>query len=216
MLIDHWPLVGLRLLTSRLELRLPVPEELAGLADLAAEGVHDPTAMPFSTPWTDQPPADRARSVLQYAWSRLAAWTPDDWELNLAVFEGDRVLGTQSISARRFAVLGQVETGSWLGRRYHGRGVGTEMRTAVLHLAFAGLDADEAISSAFDDNPASTGVSTKLGYRDDGVERVVRRGSPGTMRRFRLPRAAWRDPYPVEIIGLTACLPLFGRPAATG
>ncbi len=39
------------------------------------------------------------------------------------------------------------------------------MRAAVLHLAFAGLEAEYADSDAFTDNAASLGVSRKLGYR---------------------------------------------------
>lgn len=38
MLIDHWPLLGLRLTSPGLELRLPSEEELGELADLAADG----------------------------------------------------------------------------------------------------------------------------------------------------------------------------------
>jgi len=45
------------------------------------------------------------------------------------------------------------------------------MRAAVLHLAFAGLDADEAISGALEHNHASLAISHKLGYHDDGHER---------------------------------------------
>lgn len=56
MLVDHIPLVALRLTTPRLELRLPEPEEVAALGELAAEGIHDPDVMPFLVPWTDQPP----------------------------------------------------------------------------------------------------------------------------------------------------------------
>lgn len=57
MLTDHWPQLGLRLSTTRLELRLPTGEELAELADLAAQGIHEPDRMPFTVPWTDLPPA---------------------------------------------------------------------------------------------------------------------------------------------------------------
>jgi hypothetical protein len=39
MLIDHFPLVGLRLTTPRLELRLPSPEELARTIPVAVEGL---------------------------------------------------------------------------------------------------------------------------------------------------------------------------------
>jgi hypothetical protein len=82
MLVDHYPLAGLRLTTPRLELRLPTGEELSRLADLAADGIHDPEVMPFVVPWTDQEPAERARSVVQFHWLRLGSSTPQDWSLN--------------------------------------------------------------------------------------------------------------------------------------
>ena len=72
MLTDVWPLFGLVLRTPRLELRLPSLEQLAALAELADEGVHDPAAMPFLVPWTDLPPGPRGRSVLQHQWRQWA------------------------------------------------------------------------------------------------------------------------------------------------
>jgi RimJ/RimL family protein N-acetyltransferase len=214
MLIHHWPLLGLRLSTPRLELRLPDDTELAELADLAAEGIHEPDRMPFIVPWTDLPPAQRARSVVQHHWRCAGNWSPDDWALNLAVFEGGRVVGLQAVTARDFAVLRQVGTASWLGTRHQGRGIGTEMRAAVLHLAFAGLNALEAVSGSFEDNPSSHNVSRKHGYEPDGIERLVVRGRPVTMRRLRLSRARWeaRHHVPVSTDGLSPCLPLFGLP----
>jgi RimJ/RimL family protein N-acetyltransferase len=65
---------------------------------------------------------------------------------------------------RTITALGTVGTFSWLGPGYRGRGLGTEMRAAVLHLAFAGLGAREAASEAFTDNHASNRVSQALGY----------------------------------------------------
>lgn len=214
MLIDHWPLLGLRLSTARLELRLPSGEELAELADLAAQGVHEPDRMPFSVPWTDLPPAERARSVVQHHWLRLGNWTPADWALNLAVFEAGRIVGLQTVAARDYAVLREVNTGSWLGLRHHGRGIGTEMRAAVLQLAFAGLGAAEATSGAFADNASSYRVSDKLGYRQDGIERHVVRGRAVTMRRLRITRAQWQAHHPTDVAvgGLEPCLPLLGLP----
>ncbi|MGW0730765.1 GNAT family N-acetyltransferase [Streptomyces mirabilis] len=212
MLIDHWPLLGLRLTTPRLELRLPSGEELSELADLAAQGVHDPDRMPFSVPWTDLPPRERARSVVQHYWLRLGNWTPDNWALNLAVFEHGQIVGQQTIAARNYATLREVDTGSWIGLRHQGRGIGTEMRAAVLHLAFAGLKAAEATSGAFADNPSSFRVSSKLGYEPDGIERLTVRGQVTVMRRLRLSRARWEEHQQasVSIDGLSACLPLLG------
>ncbi|UED88343.1 GNAT family N-acetyltransferase [Streptomyces profundus] len=214
-MIDHWPLLGLRLDTPRLRLRLPGPEELAELADLAAAGLHDPELMPFSVPWSDLPPAERARSVVQHHWRRLGNWTPDNWQLNLTVFEDGRAVGRQSLWARDFRSLREVATASWVGRAHQGRGIGTEMRAAVLTLAFDGLGAGDAVSGAFQDNPASHRVSTKLGYVADGVERQLVRGRPAVMRRVRLTADRWRtvEHHRATLTGLAPCLPLFGLPA---
>ncbi|KAB8160139.1 GNAT family N-acetyltransferase [Streptomyces sp. 3MP-14] len=218
MLIDHWPLAGLRLRTPRLELRLPDDEELAGLAELAAAGVHPPAEMPFVTPWTDQPPEKLRPATIQYHWGARAALTPERWELHLGVFEDGRLVGTQSLMANDFAVLRETNSGSWLGLAHQGRGIGTEMRAAVLELAFAGLGAEQAISAAMADNAGSLRVSAKLGYQDDGIARLVVRGRAVTERRLRLTRDRWlaHRRTPVEISGLEPCLALLGadgRPA---
>ncbi|MER6447240.1 GNAT family N-acetyltransferase [Streptomyces venezuelae] len=212
MLIDYWPLLGLRLTTPRLELRLPRSDELAALADLARDGVHDPSQMPFSSGWTDLPGTERARSVVQHHWLRLGNWKPDDWSLNLAVFLGGRPVGIQAMAARRFTPAREVNTASWLGLSHQSQGIGTEMRAAVLHLAFAGLGAEEATTGAFADNAPSLAVSRKLGYVPDGIERRVVRGEVVIMQRLRLPRDLWRPALAkdTEIIGLLPCLQLFG------
>jgi len=42
---------------------------------------------------------------------------------------------------------------------HQGQGIGREMREAILHLAFAGLGAQEALSGAFEDNVSSLATS---------------------------------------------------------
>ncbi len=215
MLTDVWPLFGLVLRTPRLELRLPSLEQLAALGELADEGVHDPTLMPFTTPWTDQPPGARGRAVVQYQWGQWSALTPARWTLGFAVLEAGEPVGMQDAGGTDFAVTREVHTGSWLGRRHHGRGIGTEMRAAVLHLAFAGLGAEYATSAAATDNPASLAVSRKLGYAEDGIERIAVRGALSEHVRLRLDRAAWaaHRTVPVEIEGLEPCRPVLSASA---
>jgi RimJ/RimL family protein N-acetyltransferase len=208
----YWPLSGLRLRTGQLELRLPDEGDLEVLAALAEVGVHDPAVQPFNVPWTDAEPSARALGTMQYHWRCWGSWSPADWSLNLVAVADGAVVGTQGIGARDFAVLREVGTGSWLGRPYQGRGIGTQMRAAVLALAFDGLGAEFATSGAFGDNAASLGVSRKLGYRDDGMERYPIRGKPADVLRLRLDRASWMKhrACEVRIDGLDACLPLFG------
>jgi RimJ/RimL family protein N-acetyltransferase len=140
--------------------------------------------------------------------------------VEFAVLRGGEPLGIQAIDATDFAVTRELASGSWLGRRHHRQGVGTEMRAAVLHLAFAGLGAEWATSVSASDNAASIGVSRKLGYADDGIEVSVARGAARVDRRFRLDRATWaaHRSVPVEIEGLEPCRPLLGAvsPAAAG
>lgn len=208
----HWPLLDLRLTTPRLELRLPGPDDLDQLADRALEGVHDPERMPFFVPWTDLPSDELGGQVVRYQLGVMSQWRPEQWSCNFAVAHEGRVIGVQELSATDYAVTREVSSGSWLGLRYQGRGLGTEMRAAVLHLAFAGLDALTAVSSAFTDNPASLAVSRKLGYRPDGLAVQARRGERAVQQRLRLDRADFACPVPVTITGLEPCRPHFGLP----
>ena len=84
------------------------------------------------------------------------------------------------------------------------------MRAAALHLAFAGFDATDAVSGAFDDNVSSLRVSEKLGYEPDGIERLAAHGRATTTRRLRLTRDRWQatDRVPVTVTGLAPCRPL--------
>ena len=96
---------------------------------------------------------------------------------------------------------------------YQGRGLGTEMRAAVLGLAFDHLGAERARSEAFTDNPASLGVSRRLGYREDGSRTVVVRGRPRQQTRLLLHRAdfqAHRPAWTPTVTGLDACRALLG------
>jgi RimJ/RimL family protein N-acetyltransferase len=212
MTTQHWPLTGLRLATPRLELRWPTLADLEELAGLAAQGVHDPAVQPFMNAWTDGGPAERAQRTLQYHWRQWGSWQPADWSLNMVAVRDGAVVASQGMGGRDYAMLREVSTGSWVGLEHQGQGIGTEMRAAVLHLAFAGLGARYATSGAFEDNAASLAVSRKLGYADDGIERFAVRGRPVVSRRLRLDRAAWEAhrAIPVEIIGLPACQSDFG------
>lgn len=195
MLADLWPTYGLRIRTPRLCLRLPTPDELAALAELAGRGVHRPDERPFLTPWAEGTPTDRARAVLSGHWGQLADWQPSDWRLGLGVFLRDDVpVGMVTLRARDFRVLREVTTSSWLGLEHQGHGVGTEARAGLLALAFDHLGATDATTEVFPDNHASQGVSRKLGYLPDGISRDARGEEPLVSDRLRLTSEGWASP----------------------
>ena len=123
-----------------------------------------------------------------------------------------RVIGTQELAAKEFPTTRSVTSGSWLTAAAQGRGIGTEMRAAVLHLAFAGLGALEARTSAWIDNPASQRVSQRIGYVPNGEQLVARRGEPTCHLNYRLTREAWsRNQFDgIAVHGLEPCLALLG------
>jgi RimJ/RimL family protein N-acetyltransferase len=197
----------LRVRTPRLELRLPALEELDTLREVALVGVHPPELMPFTVPWTDDPELAGFRD---YHEMRRREWRPDAWHLELGVWLEGEPVGGQGMESENFAATRVVGTGSWLGQRFQGQGIGTEMRTAVLELAFRGLGAEAARSGAIDGNVASLRVSAKLGYGPVGRGKVSPRGVEVGHTDVELRREDWKPPFAVEIGGLGPCLPLFG------
>jgi RimJ/RimL family protein N-acetyltransferase len=128
----------------------------------------------------------------------------DDWNINLAVIADGEVVGASGLGGVKFPTTRWFETGSWLGSPHQGRGLGTELRVATLHLGFLGFDALIAGTGAFDDNAASLAVTRKLGYVPNGLEHIDRRGERAAVHKFRMARDHFlaevrRDD--VEIVG---------------
>ncbi len=206
-----WPLFDLVVRTPRLELRLPREEEFPALVALIDGGIHDPGSMPFFVPWTDEEPDRRARATAQWLWGHRATWSPEKWTFTAAAFVDGQPVGMQDLESEHFRAVRSVDTGSWLGRAHQGQGLGREMREAVLHLAFAGLGAEEALSGAFEDNEASLATSRTIGYEENGEARGPRRDGSGRTIRFRLSRQRWepRRRHDIEIFGLEECFDMF-------
>jgi RimJ/RimL family protein N-acetyltransferase len=207
-----WPLYGLRLRSEQLVLRLPRDADLPAFIDLAKDGIHPPDEMPFGVAWSVMPSPAFERGFVQHHWLMRATWTPEAWTLNLMVELDGWAIGTQTLAAKEFAIHRTVDTGSWLGQAFQGRGFGKEMRSAVLSLAFDGLGARFAESSAFLDNLKSNGVSRALGYAQNGRGSLAPQGVARETQQFRMTLDDWRSrPRPaVEIDGLDACRGLFG------
>lgn len=168
--------------------------------------------MPFLTAWTDQPPDDLVRNSVQHFWRARAQLTATDWSVNFLVRHGGQVVGVQELSGKQFAITREVSTGSWLGLSHQRQGFGTEMRVAVLLLAFDHLSASIARSGAFADNAASLRLSEKLGYRTDGANTFARRGVAATEVRLVLeePSRFVRPDWTLQVDGLDGCRQMLG------
>jgi RimJ/RimL family protein N-acetyltransferase len=212
MLSEHWPLFDLRIRTPRLELRYPSDDDLAALADLAREPVHDADFMPFTSTWTRAGSPLREQNALRHWWRLRADVDVNAWTLPFIVLDAGQPVGVQDLKGIRFAVTRSVFTGSWLVQRHQGQGVGKEMRAAVLHLAFAGFGALEAHTSAFEDNSPSLGVTRSLGYSSNGSQIDDREGTATRHLRFVLTRAAWEHQLRSDIVveNLETCKDFLG------
>jgi RimJ/RimL family protein N-acetyltransferase/predicted GNAT family acetyltransferase len=183
------PLTRLRLRTPRLELRLATRAEARRLFAVAEAGVHDPGVMPFEIPWTD------ALDVDDFL-GHVTGSTPDS--IRFVAFLDGAPIGVQGIDVHPE----WVSTGSWLGAEFQGRGLGTEMRAAVLTYAFEVRDAAVARSGAIQGNPQSLGVSRKLGYEIVGSHVVSPRGEPVEHTDVELRRERFHSPVPVTVDGV--------------
>lgn len=176
-LVRVWPLFGLVITTPRLVLTPVRDEHLPELVDAVLAGIHDPSEMPFSVPWTDAPRHVLITETAKHQWRTRAEVSALAWTINFAVLHEGRVIGVQDLTSRAFPLLRRVGSGSWLTGSSQGRGLGTEMRAAVLQFAFDHLGATSAVSEAADWNRASLGVSRRLGYIPNGT--TLLEGRPG-------------------------------------
>jgi RimJ/RimL family protein N-acetyltransferase len=204
---ELWPVRRIVVRAPTFELRVPDEADLEAAAQIAARGIYDPQNrfIPRSpvAGWTDLPSPDAERAFLQYVWAALADWRPERWNLLMVAVVDERVIGVQEIGAKDAAISRTVSTGSWIGREHQRQGWGTEMRRAVLHLAFTGLGADYAESAAWEANAASLGVSRAMGYQENGTTIRAFDGRRQRQLNLILPRTAFvQSTDDIEIAGL--------------
>jgi len=199
------PLLGLRIEAGPVELRGITDDLLGPLADLALDGIHDADAMPFYVPWSIAPRDELPGNFAKFHWSQRSSFSERRWACDLAVFFEGELVGCQGFSTSDYLVTRTGETGSWLARRFQGRGIGTAMRQVICAFVFDHLDAEYVTSGAFTDNPASRAVSRKVGYTENGWRRVERMGAVATVQELVLePGSLVRYEHELRVTGLEA------------
>ncbi|SEQ21068.1 GNAT family protein [Arthrobacter sp. OV608] len=191
---DVWPLFGLRLTTPRLELRPILDQDIPAAVEAAHSGIHEPGRNPFSTAWAEAPIHELGPRMAQWHWRCRAECTPESWTLLLGIWHDGEFIGCQDVGAKDFAALKTVSTGSWLKQSMQGRGLGKEMRAAVVLYAFDWLGAEVAESEAALWNEASIGVSRSLGYDLNGITRKAWGPKVETVQHVRLTPEAFKRP----------------------
>lgn len=213
----RYPAFDVSVTTPRLELRGATDELLGRLAPLVREGKTAAHPLPYDDPMSlyESDPDQRVQRWLQGIWRGRGRVEPDSWRLYFAVVVDGEPVGMQDLIGDRFATFGTVTTFSWLSADARGRGLGREMREAVLHLAFEGFGAREAGSDAFVDNAGSNAVSRALGYRENGTDWDTRQGEPAPIQRWRLVRESWlpRRRSDIALHGVVACRQLLSIPS---
>lgn len=213
--MENYPPLRLRVTTPRLALHGATDELLDRLAPAVRDGEAMAEPAPFDDPisFYEEDPQLRVAKWLRGIWRGRGKVDADTWRLYFVVMVDGEPVGMQDLCGERFADFGIVTSFSWLSRGARGKGLGKEMRQAVLHLAFAGLDARTAESDAFIDNAGSNGVSRALGYQTNGTTWDTRRGETAVIQRWRLTREAWEarrreDIALAEVAGTRAILGL--------
>jgi RimJ/RimL family protein N-acetyltransferase len=208
-----YPPLNVQVRTPRLELLGATDELLTQLLPAVREGIADEEPLPFDDPMSlyEENP-EREWRLLRAIWAGRGRVDPHWWRLYFVGVVGGEPVGMQDLVGVDFSSFRTVSTFSWLRPPCRGKGLGREMRSAILHLAFAGFGAQEARSEAFVDNEASNGVSRSLGYEPNGTDWATRRGDPAPLVRWRLTRDRWeryrRDD--VELEGVDACRSVLG------
>lgn len=210
----YWPLFDLGLSTPDLRLRPMTEADLGPIADLLPDDVEqDPGPGQYDL---GDPRIGRGIVSHQAYWRAYGTWRPRAWRLPFVVrTPAGEILGVQELEGDDFPTLRTVDSSSFLVTAARGRGLGKQMRTAVLALAFGPLAAEAAITSAWHDNHASLGVSRALGYRPNGESLHAHPGRVDVLKHLRLLRADWLASGAgdrVQITGFGPCRPLFGLP----
>jgi RimJ/RimL family protein N-acetyltransferase len=207
--MTSYPLFDVCVSTPTLELRGATDALLDQLADVVRAGDAGADPAPYDDPMSFyEPDADlRVAKWLRSIWRGRGKVEPDSWRLYFVVVVDGHPVGMQDLIGVSFSAFRTVTSFSWLAADQRGRGLGHEMRAAILHLAFDGLGAKEASSDAFVDNHGSNAISRDLGYEPNGSDWATRRGEPALLNRWRLTRVNWeqRRRDDIQLHNIEAC-----------
>lgn len=142
-----------------------IDDELLGeLAELAAEGIFPQPYPSYAFGWARGDAETVWGNVIEYQRGVRTTCGPEEWRLECAVIVDKQPVGVVGIGAREWGERKVAVSGSWLGRRYQGRGIGFAAARGLLRVYFDQLGGQEARRLVYPENTASLRVGEKLGY----------------------------------------------------
>jgi [ribosomal protein S5]-alanine N-acetyltransferase len=180
-----------------LTLRYPEPRDAPALYELAS----DPEVTRFFS-WR----YDGVEDAEAWIAGRERARATGEWLEFVVEHRDDGVTGVTGLSEPSLRDRRAV-TGSWLGRRFWGRGVNDEAKALLARVAFDACGMERLGAYASTENPRSRRALEKLGWVHEGTLREFHRfgGRAHDVDVLALLRAQWeRSPLaavPVEVEG---------------
>ncbi|OFT62301.1 GNAT family N-acetyltransferase [Corynebacterium sp. HMSC05E07] len=166
---DMWAPFKLSLQVGDLTLRVLRDGDIAAIHGVTAAEIFGEPLPEYTFPWLKEKPDPSFR------WAHRAQMSPEEWSLDFGVHLDGEVIGSVDLRAQNFPDNHEVETGSWIYRRFQGRGIGTKIRHAAAVFCFEYLGARQLRSEWDPGNEASQAVSRKLHYSIEGNKAVLRK-----------------------------------------
>lgn len=159
-----WPTDGIIHTEGNVTLKWIDDGLLGELADLAAEGIFPRPYPSYAFGWAKGDAETVRRNVIEYQRGVRTTCGPEEWRLECAVIVDKRPVGVVGIGASEWQKRKAAVSGSWLGRRYQGRGIGFTAARGLLRVYFNEFHGGEARRVVYPENAASLRVGEKLGY----------------------------------------------------
>jgi 8-oxo-dGTP diphosphatase len=172
------------LITERLILRPLLPHDAESLHRLVNdwEVTRNLSVVPFPypRPLADEWIASTARD--------LAAGV--GYNLAITGRDGDQEILVGVVGLRLDAKARNGTLGYWVGRRFWGHGVASEAAGRMVRWGFANLQLDRILADVATDNPASSAVLRRIGFRQtgEGMKHSVARAADGPVWHFEAGR----------------------------
>ena len=186
------------------DLRVMRDEDIACVATVGAADIYGTDIPEHAFPWLFDEKRNTPAAMAQHRWEHRAQLRANNWTLDFIARDAktQELVGVVDLSAENFAAAREVQTASWVLRRFQGQGYGTLIRQAMAAFSFFHLDAGSLCTSWIKTNRASARVSEKLGYRVSTEEKEEPAG-PGKINRpvvsARLSAAEYHRPDGLQL-----------------